>query len=113
MDWEYWFFDVWYGEAEFDTGERGLMGSQKRRKEKWWCVSQSDGPVSEKEILDYMGSHGWELVGAAVSSTYSAGGSIDKWFQPSHRLFFKRPKSEAATLKTGRDEQSNDARITE
>jgi len=90
MRWEYHVVNVWYGEATFATGQQGIVGGAKKEKRKGWWVTFDDGHQSEREFLERMGDDGWELIGVVVSGAYSAGGSLDKWYEPSHRLFFKR-----------------------
>lgn len=92
MRWDYYAITAWFGEVELATGEKGAFGGPKKEKRKGWWVSFDSEHHPEADFLRRMGDDGWELVGVVVSHAYSAGGSIDKWYEPAHRLFLKKPK---------------------
>jgi len=78
---------------EIVTGEKGMFGSDKRKKVPTWVGDLPGGsklPLSK--FLQEMGENGWEIAGVAQTQIPAGGGAGTYWYDLSHWLYFKRPK---------------------
>lgn len=101
QEWEYHAAKIAVDEDfKIPTGEKGMLGGDKKKRVPTWVGNLPGGnnlPLGE--FLQEMGENGWEIAGVAQALVPTGGTSFVSWHNPSHWLYFKRPKIDSTPQK--------------